>query len=444
MAEQKRQTQTARRGSEETELRRYEARLSLWKVILGTGLVGVAGVFIPGAVDFWKSTFEDDRKRIELRLAKQSAHQEYVKEFVETALNQDIELRIRFAEYFSSVSDDDYIEQWRNYLKVLADKKTKIRNEINILERKVQISELKKDSTDEELIQEEEDRRKLEWGYKELGYVQRGKSIVPSQSEKTDLASTDSKDTAEIPTAAAPWLQFAEAEHSGPWKNGTVKEDDIEGTRKVILYFRATDFKTNKVLPWAGAFVAWCIGQSGYSVVQGSARGANWRKWGRSLPLSSRDIPPGAVVVLDLPGSSPSRSGHVGFYSTKQSGAPGRITLLGGNQSNTVKHSDFPRSRVVAIRWVEPSNLSQKFSKGWIMSRYTDTVKTAVASGSKKLPEIRRLKQIVRMRSDPSFLSNKAGFLHGGSCVEVFSKQVERSGNSTSNEWIEVVPSECP
>lgn len=160
------------------------------------------------------------------------------------------------------------------------------------------------------------------------------------------------EDIAVEPKTGGNWLQTAEAELKDPWKNGSVKETTAAGKARVLEYFKATDLNTSKVLPWCGAFTAFCMKQNGAPVVKGAARAANWKTWGnQSIPLGSKKIPAGAVVVLSPPPGNSARSGHVGLYSANQSGKPGTITLLGGNQSDTVKNSDFKRSKVVAIRW---------------------------------------------------------------------------------------------
>jgi hypothetical protein len=95
----------------EMEFRKYEARLSVWKVVLGTMTVGVAGVLIPSMISFYSTYFETFRKDAEVRQLRQSSHQQYIKDFFDTAVNQDIELRIRFADYFANVSDSaNFIE----------------------------------------------------------------------------------------------------------------------------------------------------------------------------------------------------------------------------------------------------------------------------------------------------------------------------------------------
>src|ERR1700682_2629990 len=172
----------------EVALRKYEARMGLLKVLLGTALVGLAGVFVPAAVEFWKSHYENERKRLEITISQQSSQQQYVKDFISTALAQDIELRIRFAEYFSTVSDDTHMNNWKAYLKILTDKRKEIRAEINTLEGEVWSLLAQDESTTKEQISRAEKERRLEWLYKELGYYQRDRSIVPSASEFKTLA----------------------------------------------------------------------------------------------------------------------------------------------------------------------------------------------------------------------------------------------------------------
>ncbi|MBG6173453.1 uncharacterized protein (TIGR02594 family) [Labrenzia sp. EL_208] len=161
-----------------------------------------------------------------------------------------------------------------------------------------------------------------------------------------------------VTSGAATWLPTALAEQSNPWNDGALKEGTQLGTDRVLTYFKATDLATNKVLPWCGAFVAFCMKQAGGevagSIVKGAARAANWKSWGNlSIPVKTGNVPAGAVVVMSPPPGS-ARSGHVGFCSPDQSGKAGKITLLGGNQSDTVKNSDYDRSKIAAIRWLGP------------------------------------------------------------------------------------------
>ena len=126
----------------ELEVRRYEARLGVWKVVLGTCIVGLAGVLIPGAVNFFTIYFDNIRRDNEFKLSEQTAHQQYIKDFFSTAINQDIELRIRFADYFAFLSGSGQDQYWKAYLEDLKKLRDGNRKKINDLEK--QLVEFKK------------------------------------------------------------------------------------------------------------------------------------------------------------------------------------------------------------------------------------------------------------------------------------------------------------
>jgi hypothetical protein len=159
------------------ELRRYEARLGVWKVVLGTFIVGLAGVLIPGAVSFYTAYFDNQRKKLELDLSQQAAHQQYIKDFFATAVNQDIELRIRFADYFANLSGKTQEEMWRNYLKSLTALRDSNRSKINALESQLVAFKLR---SPEQVDTAEYDRinRELAWANAEVGYIPTERSAV--------------------------------------------------------------------------------------------------------------------------------------------------------------------------------------------------------------------------------------------------------------------------
>jgi len=164
-----------------------------------------------------------------------------------------------------------------------------------------------------------------------------------------------------IKTLAADELPKATtgAANSTPWFAEARKQlaDDISETKnpdRIRTYFDATDHGSvgGTIPPWCGAFAAFCMKSSASPVPKGSALAASWKSWGsRSLPVGSNDIPVGAVVVL-TPSEGTRGSGHVGFFS-KFSPDAKKIELLGGNQSDAVKFSQFPITRVAAIRVLE-------------------------------------------------------------------------------------------
>ena len=108
--------QAAIPSTAELELRHYEARLGFWKVFWGTFIVGLAGITIPGVISLFTVYSENKRDETELRLSQEAAHQQYIKDFFSTAINQDIELRIRFAEYFTNLSGPGQEMMWKKYL----------------------------------------------------------------------------------------------------------------------------------------------------------------------------------------------------------------------------------------------------------------------------------------------------------------------------------------
>jgi hypothetical protein len=84
---------------------RYRTRLGFWQVIWGTLISGGVAVAIPAAVDAYKARLEIQKSVEDQKLkAKEiegkilDSHQQYISNFLNTALNQDIELRIRFSE----------------------------------------------------------------------------------------------------------------------------------------------------------------------------------------------------------------------------------------------------------------------------------------------------------------------------------------------------------
>lgn len=167
----------------EFELRRYEARMGVWKVVFGTLIVGLAGVLIPGAIELYSSYFENQRKAAELDLAKQTAHQQYIKEFFQTAINQDIELRIRFANYFSELSDNQYKESWQGYFVNLANTRNDTRKKINTLEER--LYNLSNNEEVEEVLLAQT-MRELGWAYNEIGYVPLERSTSPERESSNN------------------------------------------------------------------------------------------------------------------------------------------------------------------------------------------------------------------------------------------------------------------
>ncbi len=173
-------------------------------------------------------------------------------------------------------------------------------------------------------------------------------SALDAAFDKIKTLAPDELPKAATATAGStPWFDVARAELAA----------NITETRapdRIRTYFSATDHGPigGGIPAWCGAFAAFCMKSSASPVPKGAALAVNWKSWGsRSLPVGSDEIPVGAVVVL-TPSPGTNSSGHVGFFSAFSEDGK-QVELLGGNQSNEVKLSKFPITRVAAIRVLE-------------------------------------------------------------------------------------------
>ncbi len=103
-------------------------------------------------------------------------------------------------------------------------------------------------------------------------------------------------------------------------------------------------------IPWCSAWANWVCWHV-RAPRSKSVRARSWLEVGRGINLD--DAEPGDVIVLKR-GSGPQPGpdvidapGHVGFYAGRTGGL---IEVLGGNQSDTVKVSRYPKSKLLAVR----------------------------------------------------------------------------------------------
>lgn len=141
------------------------------------------------------------------------------------------------------------------------------------------------------------------------------------------------------------WFQIAIKEI------GVKETPGPESTPRILTYWRdgQPGWKTyGDEQPWCSVFVNWCMAQAGIRGTDSPAA-RSWLTWGGSIEPKV-----GAVVVLHgrpKRGRLTTGSGwHVGLYMGQ---SKTHIIVLGGNQSNSVKISNFPLSDwdVVAMRW---------------------------------------------------------------------------------------------
>jgi uncharacterized protein (TIGR02594 family) len=143
------------------------------------------------------------------------------------------------------------------------------------------------------------------------------------------------------------WMRVAHAEL-------LVHELALPGqhNKRIIEYHQTTTLKaTDDETPWCSSFVNWAMEKAGFAGTD-SAAAKSWLDWGVKLPVPRE----GAItVVKKKTGSTNAAAGtasgfHVAFLVYAN---PGTVRLLGGNQSNKVKYSDFPLTawEVRGYRW---------------------------------------------------------------------------------------------
>lgn len=172
--------------------------------------------------------------------------------------------------------------------------------------------------------------------------ISRPNRIFPGDLILLVDAEPKAADPVQLPAGTeAPWFALAERELGVKERKGSHSNNN-----RILEYHRSTDLSENLArideTPWCSSFVNWCVTQAGLEGTA-SARARSWSKWGKKL----RKPRPGCIVVLSRPSAGP-KAGHVGFYAGETAT---RIKLLGGNQSNRVRISNYDKKRIISFRW---------------------------------------------------------------------------------------------
>lgn len=146
-----------------------------------------------------------------------------------------------------------------------------------------------------------------------------------------------------VPVVAEPgsdddpaWLRAAAGE------SGTREVPGPADNPRILEYHRQTSLQaSDDSVPWCSSFTNWCMRQAGVAGTN-SAAARSWLGWGQRL-----DEPRNGCVVVLKRGTNPAH-GHVGFYVGDGAGS---IRVLGGNQGNQVKVSQYPKSMLLGYRW---------------------------------------------------------------------------------------------
>lgn len=136
-------------------------------------------------------------------------------------------------------------------------------------------------------------------------------------------------------TEKFPWMPIAIAEM------GVKEYAGAADNPRIVQYLKSTTLggtaSSNDETPWCSAFANWCVEQSGYGGTD-SAWARSWLNWGKKTTSPER----GCIVVFSRNGG-----GHVAFYIGETADD---IEVLGGNQSNEVNISKYPKSRFLGYR----------------------------------------------------------------------------------------------
>jgi uncharacterized protein (TIGR02594 family) len=128
----------------------------------------------------------------------------------------------------------------------------------------------------------------------------------------------------------APWMEIAAAELG-------VHGDTLPGQHnaRILEYHKTTTLKaTTDEVAWCSSFVNWVMIQAGRKGTN-NAQAKSWLNWGTAVSPPMQ----GAVVVIKGPPAPPREGFHVGFFVSLSAT---HIRILGGNQSNQVRYSNYP------------------------------------------------------------------------------------------------------
>jgi uncharacterized protein (TIGR02594 family) len=136
---------------------------------------------------------------------------------------------------------------------------------------------------------------------------------------------------------------------------GIQEKPGIEDNPEILKYFDALGYdglRLKDETAWCAAFMNWCLMEAGHHGT-GKLYAMSFLNVGSEVEGEPQL---GDIVVLyrgrmgDTIAGTDIQKGHVGIFVNQDPTDPGRIAILGGNQSNRVKISKYPMERVLSIR----------------------------------------------------------------------------------------------
>lgn len=157
--------------------------------------------------------------------------------------------------------------------------------------------------------------------------------------------------TLNISSKNTPWMEIAKKE---------IGQREIPGRQhnpRIVTYHTSTTLRASlDETPWCSSFVNWCMEEAGIVGTQ-SAAAISWTGWGKPCAADF-----GAITVIynsRAKNTALSSSGnHVGFFVENSAKY---FVLLGGNQSDQVKISAFPKTSwsVRGYRWPDTNSVKE-------------------------------------------------------------------------------------
>ena len=168
------------------ELERYKARLDYRKFVLASVFAAIVIAAIPPLFQLATAFLENVKsqakldadtqsKSAERAVSQENFHDTYIKEVLKNALNQDIEYRIRLADYFSHVTTGTFQKGWQDFFTELTGNRNVIRAKIDDLERQWHQKSLTATPGSVEL---DELKRHLDWAYNEVAYIEPNRPVT--------------------------------------------------------------------------------------------------------------------------------------------------------------------------------------------------------------------------------------------------------------------------
>lgn len=179
-----------------------------------------------------------------------------------------------------------------------------------------------------------------------------------------------SKPAPVVPSKGTPWGNkmrewFGKGEHTPAFVaflSGFWPKVGLPGYRTII----------GRAFAWCGLSVATALLLTGHPIVKGAAGAKNWAKYGQEINWKVDGIPKDAIIHLDHDQDCRGGGNHVtlsdGECAAKDLVENGRVKnvyvrMLGGNQGDMVKVSNFSAREICAVRYPPGYALTGKIEK---------------------------------------------------------------------------------